>query len=117
MNPTSGSPPPQRYELRLEPPGPEEVEPELAGGLLLNLAGIRPRARQVARARLDAGLGRVDRVEPVLQLEPEVLDEIAGIDHAQTGAQADEPLIPDLLAEDRAGIQQIVIVGVGGASA
>src|SRR5687768_16166108 len=112
MNPTSGSPPPQRYELGLEPPGSEEVEPELAGGLLLNLARIRPCACQVARARLDTGLGRVNRVEPVLELEPEVLHEIAGVDHAQACAQADEPLIPDLLAEDRAGIQQIVIVGV-----
>src|SRR5687768_5219071 len=114
MNPTSGSPSPQRYEVGLEPPGSEEVESQLAGGLLLNLARIRPSARQVARARLDACLGRVNRVEPILELEPEVLDKIAGVDHAQTCAQADEPLIADLLAEDRAGIQQIVIVGVRG---
>ena len=38
MNPTSGAPVPQRYELGLEPPRAEEVEPELPGGLLLNLA-------------------------------------------------------------------------------
>ena len=93
----------------LESPGPEQVEAELAGSLLLYLTGVRARAGQITRARLYAGLRRVDGVEPVFELESEILDEIARVYDAQPCAESDEPLIPDLLAEDRAGIEQIVV--------
>ena len=75
-------------------------------------------SRSIARTsrsldRLDASLRGVNRVEAILELEPEVLHEVARVHDAESRAESDEPLVSDLLSEDRAGIQQIVIVRIG----
>jgi len=101
------------FGYRLKSPRSKQVEPELPRRLLLNLTCIRARAREITRPRLDTSLRRINRIEPILQLQPEVFDEVARVHNAEPGAQSDEPLIPDLLAKDRASVQKIVVVRVG----
>src|SRR5512141_19490 len=96
---------------RSESPGPEEVEAELTRSLLLDLRRVAS-ARHVARARLDAALSRVDRIEPILELEPEVVLEVVRVHETETGAQSKEPVAADLLADDGARVQQAVKIRV-----
>src|SRR5215203_4176855 len=61
-----------------EPPRPEKIKAELARSLLLNLRSVA-RTRHVARSGLDTGLSCVDRIEPVLDLQSEIVLEVVRV--------------------------------------
>jgi hypothetical protein len=84
-----------------ESPGSEEVKTQLPRRLLLNLRSVS-RAGDVARTRLDTRLCSVDRIEPILNLQSEIVAEIVGVYEAQSGAETDEPVIANLLSNDGA---------------
>src|SRR5512132_3528833 len=90
---------PSREARPSEPPRPEEIESELTRSLLLGLWCVA-RAGDVARARLDARLRCVDRIETILELEIEIVLEVVRVHEAEPGAQAEKPLVADLLAYD-----------------
>ena len=66
---------PSRASAALESPSAEEVESELPRSLLLNLRSVAC-AGDIARAGLDARLRSVNRIEPVLYFQAEVVAEV-----------------------------------------
>src|SRR6478672_10951748 len=94
-----------------ESPRTEKIKTQLPRRLLLNLRGVS-RACDVTRSRLDARLCSVDRIEAILNLQSEIIPEIVRVDEAETRAQANEPVIADLLADDSPGVEQAVEVRV-----
>src|SRR3954470_23928959 len=95
-----------RSSRHLETPVTKKVEADLGRSLVQRQSlGASPIASGAAGTRLDRRLRAVQSIDPVLQLQPQILLERATIDEAQSCAQSQEPPAPQLLAQHCSGVE------------
>ena len=107
MNPTSGNLRSQRYQLLLNRQVRNRSNPVWRGVCCwIWLAFDRAQVR-VAGPGLNSRLRRVARVEAVLELESEILDEIAGVDDAQPVLRPTNHWLPDCFPRIARGFSRL----------